>query len=254
MATRRRRKNADNDIRKLERRSLDGSPREIADYWLACLRAGELPKHNFYLPISKNKVWTLHIQEYMDKVNKVTWRELPIRVIENAQYPSRARYEVLRGPLATYFPTLKEALELLLAPESTKENPPKHRRKNADDRLRRLERATYDSDPAARKTALLEYWRAMLQAGQVPPPTLEISPRHKLWALPNSASDGMSGRAGPNSHVSLLLFDPQYGAPGAKLTLHTQLQNDRFYGSVQHVQKMLLKFLASLVEDTLHGT
>ena len=247
MATKKRarrkvRRNADDNLRKLERKAIVGSPREIADYWLACLRAGELPKHNYVLPITGSKVWTMHV-EYVQLVEGTPWRDLPPRVIDQT---FSNQYEViLPGGHTSYVKSLKEALEALLA----RPNPPKQRRKNADDRLRKLERAaSATSDPTAKKTALLEYWRAMLQAGQVPPPTLVLD-RTQLWVLPDSSPEG---RYGPNSHVTLLLFSPEYGAPGAKLTLHTNLQDDRFYGSVETAKLMLPKFLKSLVEDTLH--
>lgn len=60
------RRNADDSIRKLERRAQSGEAADIAAYWYACLRAKQDPVHTttYSHLADSRKIWTLFPEEY----------------------------------------------------------------------------------------------------------------------------------------------------------------------------------------------
>lgn len=80
----RRRCNADDRLRKLERASASRDPEDIATYWRACIKAGKLPKHTL-IDEADNAIfgiWTLWPAAY-EQDYKITPRVLDFRLDED---------------------------------------------------------------------------------------------------------------------------------------------------------------------------
>lgn len=177
-----RRKNADDKIRKLERAAASGIYEDVAAYWRACLKANQLPKHTLDFG---DPVW-----EIEKEVPSNGWFRYMVCMSYDDTDPDESTvygvHEYLdRRYVTSYrFESQKAAehqVKLLLKDRLTKVNPI---RKNADDNLRRLERlsqATQDpSDIAA-------YWLACLRAGIVPTETTRYqyskNDYKRIWTL-----------------------------------------------------------------------
>ncbi len=86
-AKRRRRRNADDGLRRLERVAQSGETADIAKYWLACLRAGVLPNYtlvDYYSDGTPYGVWLLEpakgphdleVSTIRDAVHSVYYKE-----------------------------------------------------------------------------------------------------------------------------------------------------------------------------------
>lgn len=141
---------SDSKLRQLERKAQSGEKADIAAYWFAALRSG-VPKPN--MKSYKSYVWTL-------EPNKDQWTQKRVVALD-ADMKTEGRLDIFLitfdNNADTFSPTednLKKALRALLASEGFAENPRKKRR-NADDKLRKLERAAATDYEAAVK--LTEY-------------------------------------------------------------------------------------------------
>lgn len=188
------RKNADDKLRKLERQAASGEPADIAAYWRACLKAGKIPEATTYIQDDeieyKIPVWTLFPKQY---VSTKARKDLPPRILGYNEYVVAdpnidiSLYEYIEpiassgpGRVTTSFEFKHRELPLALqklidvwdVERARWENPI---RKNADDRLRRLERAAASQDPES----LISYWRACIKANVKPNYTVVIPALHE---------------------------------------------------------------------------
>lgn len=159
---------SDNKIRKLERISFQTlAPADIAAYWRACLKAGMLPKHTAIVGSPSFGIWSLDIKEYL-----TTWQQPSIARVLDWNFPG------WEGEYQHYGPSVRSHTgESSDSPEDVKvwlgriledfenfekkANPPTRRlkRKNADDRLRKLEREAA-SDPISQQRFIEEMVRS----------------------------------------------------------------------------------------------
>lgn len=175
---RKRRKNADDNIRRLERRAFaseDAS--DIIAYWKACLRAGELPKPSY---ISKDYNYVTYTTS--PKLYKGLRRNETVRLVvwedgDNAIFD--------KGIKPPFYRTPEEGLSALIEYLEKKENP---RRRNGDDLLRKLEREamrTYNQNEADVQ-AWIRLWREQIRRGITPTPNQSGISTNYWWVLPIS--------------------------------------------------------------------
>lgn len=164
-----RRKNADNALRAAERKANEtGAPSDIAAYWRLLLKSGRIPNASKVDKYTINdepvSIWTLHLNESLeaDRLGK-PWYMYPPHVTRHTAIDGRELVWLVRNGVETRFDTLKEALEALV--ESHGVNP-RRRARNADDNIRKLERAATSGN----YEDISRYWRALLKAGQMPKP------------------------------------------------------------------------------------
>lgn len=186
--TRKKRRNADNNIRKLERayRAVEGTnegiPAQIA-YWRALLKTGQLPEPTGSDSIGD--VWVLGEPEIERELYTGTDNGLVYTSALNSD-PSSIAIGVSFGFWDNSMPE-KQAIEreqeavkkqvvqklLYLMDSWDKQGPRKEnpRRKNSDDSIRGLQRAFYQ-DPSIAKQ--ISYWLACLRAGKTPEPSRKM--------------------------------------------------------------------------------
>lgn len=198
-----RRKNADDKLRSAYRvYAQDKSAENTIRYWREALRAGQLPEPSKIIKhaYGEDRWWFLD-PETSSSLFPSIHREITGRVNRvSCIYDGRYQFEdawVVRLRINSEMSqpdslvssnntesAIKERLQKLIDYYETRRNPRKKRR-NADDRLRRLQRQAESGDP--KDTAL--YWRALLQAGITPEPTLVIpwgreeTTRSQIWSL-----------------------------------------------------------------------
>lgn len=168
-----RRRNSDDNIRKLERRAFGvdgkgGTPDEIAAYWKACIRAGVTPKHNIEWHPDR-VVWTLYPDGYKNLEAKPE-EQLRRVVRDNTDiafiwYNSRLGHAQWQD-----CDSVNEALTLLLDGWEKQFDEGGHQKyENPDDLIRKLERKAFST---LEKEDLANYWRACLRSSEIPKPNL----------------------------------------------------------------------------------
>lgn len=185
-----RRKNADDRLRRLERAAKSGKYADKAAYWRALLQLNILPKaDSFESGDGSESLWEL--EDGGDNTGK-NWRRYAIFL---DYYVPGASWEVGEYVNRSYlghhvFKTEHEALEhikkLLREELDKRENPARRKARNADDRLRRLERAA--KSPGASATDIAAYWRMLLKSGIIPEPTVVLGTKdgkhaRHIWLL-----------------------------------------------------------------------
>lgn len=186
---RHKRKNADDRLRRLERQAASGDPADVTAYWRAAIAAGELPKPT--AEDSMGVVWFLGAP-VVEGSNFVGTREGMVYANkgENSVYISisynSATHRGIPGKAVphTDHEGIKDAviqrLQIVID-NYDKGNLPKAnpRRKNADDALRKAERAFKTAPSLSRQ---IDYWRACIRAGITPEPS-RIEQGASWWIL-----------------------------------------------------------------------
>lgn len=148
-----RRKNADDRLRRLERAAASGEASDLIPYWRAAIHAGQLPKHTRIVGTTKFGIWTLQLPEYLTGAA----RSIP-RVLDwnfpgwNGGYDVYGLRFSARSTYTSESPEdVKTWLLQIIDEYETRENPGKGRkiRRNADDGIRRLERIAASGDFSA---------------------------------------------------------------------------------------------------------
>lgn len=198
-----RRKNADDALRAAERRAdSEGTPEAIKNYWRKALQAGRLPKPTF----AEEKGLSLRRYGWTYNINTDAprWQEeepesaLPRVVLHVLKKPREEEPKAtvyLQEPEKTgashgSFMSVEEAEEYIkrVLSHLIQEENPRHsrrtKRRNADDKLRRLQRAAESLAP----TDIAAYWRAQLKAGITPEHTIDITSqdgtrRMQVWSI-----------------------------------------------------------------------
>lgn len=202
-----RRRNSDDNLRKLERKAFATQERsDILAYWAACLRAGEIPKPTFAEAKEykeEAKVYTARPKEYFQKALIKYYTPRLVHYPKLYYYQNMVWSNSTGSDLRT---GIQELLDWELAqPELTNwelrqekrrrelgENPRRRRTKrNPDDDIRKLERnaASGEADDIA------NYWKACIRARVKPNYTLtytenpfstvdtEYWTRYQTWTL-----------------------------------------------------------------------
>lgn len=178
----RKRKNADDTLRRAERAFLQEPSKEnTLRYWRACLQAGILPKPSAIGPDGR-QVWSLD-ENYVERQrtgfgatqlidDRVYWAFSKERGHTIGGPPKFSRlYEYARSDIEAER-LVKKAISALIDFYETKENPRK-RRKNADGALRAAYRAYQQDKSNTENTA--RYWRECLRADELPEPSIQIN-------------------------------------------------------------------------------
>lgn len=158
----------DNQLRKLERAAQDWQDEAAVEaYWRACFRAGEFPKPQVTIEDSNSTALRWRLGQEI--VEHFTFKAAPQFYV--SRYASTPLFEGWRSIYSGFNPeaALDEVKQELLHVLSLRKNPPRrakrNKRRNADDRLRRLERAAASGN----SSDLLSYWKECLRLGQLPP-------------------------------------------------------------------------------------
>lgn len=159
----RRRRNADEALRKAERAYLqDPNLENKLSYWKELLRIGRIPEFDI-----RTKDY-LHWDLGKESVNLYFPKPL-------SRFPNRLHYRIVKMERGTLVETVEITEENAL--RTVKKwirdsllgiSNPLKRRKNADDNLRKLERKAVETEDTE---DILRYWRASLKAGKLPAPT-----------------------------------------------------------------------------------
>lgn len=287
MRKRSKRRNADDNIRKLHRKSLSGDIEDVVAYWTACLRAGQVPEPTYIDPtgqlrsgahalmpvgadpsVPDNWVnsplewWRVEyespygreqyvVQRYQSMVKKNLYAEYGPQVLGWRVGWGRRRWDdrFPNLPIDSHH-TKAEADSYVKArladfvswwtaehPEAPKKNPI---RRNADDKLRKLERASHEG-PVAKAA----YWRALLQAGRIPEPTKDETKngrRSRFWLL--------NVHPGLNCLVSLYTGSRKHWEDEDSIYLLCKgnyAEATKAFG--EDVEKLLPKYLMALLDE-----
>lgn len=184
-----RRRNADDKLRKLERAAASGEPSAVVAYWRACLKAGIMPEPNYISQEYYYVVWAPDLENYNNYGLKQGEKAPYLVLYTGDPYSSSDLYVVNTGVIRTqYFEEQgMEALARVLDLWDTRDTKTNPRSCRGDALLRKLER---EANAAPEDIQLrVRLWREQLRRGITPKPT-EISEQDDFqeerhwWILP----------------------------------------------------------------------